>query len=285
MAKNANSLAKNAVNPPAPLKLAIEFCVQMKDGTSPHQTPWHKHSSWQLDLMLDDACLFFAPHGATIEISTWDSILIPPETMHSFLYKRKEAAWIALWFSGEGLPALDSPIRLKGNSVSKAIALAMSALLDDGEKFDDDVRYEAAGDCLSVLLRATMAKRMHEPKKLSGVAGNALRWIERSQGKRVDVKELCEGIGCSASHLSHSFRKEFGRSLKEFIDERRAEFLARALTHVEIAPAKIARDFGFRDVSELSRFCRRNIGSSPRNFREAQAAAAKINNCKCSCQA
>ena len=272
MAKDVNNLAKYALEPLKPprqrLNVSFLYSNYEREGGHPHKVPMHKHPSWQADLLLEGSCLFIDAAGHETVLRPWESILIAPESLHSFDYKRKGIRWMTFWFSVEGLGQDWTALRLEPSDVSKALFLSLQQILDAEDAMPSQSRANATGNCLAALLESSLPWEETPHAVTEGVAGQAMLWIERSEGRRIDIKEICDALGCSPSHLAHSFKEQFGRSLKSAVDERRAEVLARLVRQAELRPSQIASALGFRDTSELSRFCRRRLGASPRKLRE-----------------
>jgi AraC-like DNA-binding protein len=264
MAKSANVMAKSAVREGRLEVLVLN--ANCDRGSKAHKVGMHKHPSWQADLILDGLALFIDGSGCETILAPGDAILIPPEREHSFVYRRDSSAWLAFWFQLKGLPRELEPLRIETSSFSHPFFLSLAAL-HDCDTLSWRGRMDALGSCLAGFLEASISCEEHGLPVQEGLLGRALRWIERNDGRRVDVKELSFALGCSASHLSHAFKSRFGRSLKSFIDERRANALERLLLQSELSPARIAESLDFRDSGELSRFCRRQLGSCPGKLR------------------
>ncbi len=277
MAKSSKNMAKYATWPPVLSegaersgRLAATFLYSTRDyhlkiPQFSHKVPPHKHSSWQADLMREGSAVFVDASGAELVIGPGDTILIPPERPHSFLYRRSGARWMTFWFSLKGLDPEMEPLRLEASPFSNAVfsALELLLLMPEGSP-----RSNAIGSALSALLEASLPAREGWSEEIPpGLAGQAMLWIRRSEGRRLDVKEVCQALRCSPSHLSHAFKAQFGCSLKSFIDESRAKMIERLVSQAELSPAQLAESLGFRDSCELSRFCKRKLGASPRALR------------------
>jgi AraC-like DNA-binding protein len=265
MAKQACDLAKYAERMAPRLKASFLYSHREK-GSGRHTVRRHSHPSWQMDLITAGSCVLVDESGTRMALAEGEGVLIPPGRGHSFLYRRDGAGWMSFWFALEGL-ALERPIHLRRSEFSQALFAALRVLVDAEEEGASRSRAAALGDCLAALIGRSEAMKEDATPSVEGLAGKAALWSERSEGRRVDIKEIADALGCSASYLSHAFKKEFGRSMKSALDERRAGVLKRLLGQEELRPAQIAASLGFRDLGELSRFCRRHLGASPRGLR------------------
>jgi AraC-like DNA-binding protein len=250
-------------------RLSVEFIYSNRgELKGPRKVPPHRHPSWQADLIYEGSALFIDSDGAESVIGPMECVLIAPEREHAFIYRKADTRWLTFWFSLRGLEERRAPERFEADAVSRALYAALKEQMD------------AAGPmlgrkacALSASLEALFNYWLREARtpaaSCGGLAGDAIALIAGSEGRRLDCKGLCAALGCSKSHLSHAFKKACGRSVKSYIDARRAETLKRLLGQAELRPAQIAEALGFRDSCELSRFCRRNLGLSPRQFQNS----------------
>lgn len=263
MAKDVVDMAKGAMRS-GRLALSLVFACREK-GAKAHKTPFHKHPSWQCDMLLDVGAVFIDGTGRETVLNPGDAILIPPGRRHAFAYRKDGASWLAFWFSLKGVSPDIEPLRIRAGVFSRSVISSLE-LLHELEDVSPARRLTASSSLLAGFMEASLPGDEPMRPVCEGLPGRALLWIERREGRRADVKELCEAVGCSPSHLSHAFKKEFGESLKEFIDRRRAETLERLIRQTDLSPSKLASMLGFRDSCELSRFCRRRLGSSPQKL-------------------
>jgi AraC-like DNA-binding protein len=75
-------------------------------------------------------------------------------------------------------------------------------------------------------------------------------------------------LGVTTSHLSDSMRLETGLTAGELIRARLILEAKRLLLHSELTIAEIGYELGFGDPSYFSRFVRREIKTSPAEFRD-----------------
>lgn len=235
---------------------------------SPRKVPLHKHCSWQADFILEGRALVFDMSGRKLALAQGEIVFIPPESAHGFIYRRKGVRWLTFWFALEGASLQEGPLLLKPDSLSKALLEALKETQTGGRL------RAAANPCaehtLAALLALALPQRDEGMEIPDNIAGQTMKWILRSGGRRLSVKEMAQSLSCSQSHLSHSFKRQWGVSLKTFIDTERARTLERLLPISEMKPSRLAAELGFRDVCELSRFCKRRLGAAPRNLRSSE---------------
>ena len=83
----------------------------------------------------------------------------------------------------------------------------------------------------------------------------------------VTLKDLCERFGRSKSNLSHTFRKESGKTLRAYCNNLKLEDARRSLLTSNRSVTEIAMDAGFNDVSYFIAQFRKKFGTTPMKYR------------------
>lgn len=97
----------------------------------------------------------------------------------------------------------------------------------------------------------------------------ALRLIRgRAMSEPITVQQVSDELRISRQHLLRLFASVVGRSPKDEIDLVRTERLRDLLLNSTFPIKQISHEMGFLDPAELSRFCRRTLGKSPREVRQ-----------------
>jgi AraC-like DNA-binding protein len=86
----------------------------------------------------------------------------------------------------------------------------------------------------------------------------------------LSLPDISRRIGLSVSRISHLFRAEYGRPLKSFIDQTRADIAAQHLRYSTMSIKEVAEATGFDSLHAFSRFFRRVTGVSPRKYRNGE---------------
>jgi AraC-like DNA-binding protein len=69
--------------------------------------------------------------------------------------------------------------------------------------------------------------------------------------------------GCPAGHLTHGVRRKSGRTVQQWIGERRMQETRGLLTESDVTVATVIRRVGYPDVSYFIRRFHRDHGSAP----------------------
>jgi AraC-like DNA-binding protein len=166
--------------------------------------------------------------------------------------------------------------------------LARSRLLEEapylvGDPFEWT---RAAGETLGRAFRALRADAL-EPEEVaqaldeglrvlvprpaySGLSARAVDLIERELNQPLTGEILAERLGVSRPHLAATFRRHTGRTLHDYLTERRIARARELLHHSELNVGEIASRLGFKTIFHFSRVFKQETGQSPRHYRNAR---------------
>jgi AraC-like DNA-binding protein len=91
--------------------------------------------------------------------------------------------------------------------------------------------------------------------------------IERRHAEPLSLRDVAHEIGMTPGHLTTVVRRRTGRTVQEWIIERRMAEARKLLADTDLPVSEVARRVGISDQGYFSRLFRRTHGSSPRNWR------------------
>ncbi|MGE2722198.1 helix-turn-helix transcriptional regulator [Mycolicibacterium celeriflavum] len=91
--------------------------------------------------------------------------------------------------------------------------------------------------------------------------------IDRRLDRQLSLRDVAAEIGMTPGHLTTMVRRRTGRTVQEWIIERRMAEGRRLLTDTDLPVAEVARRVGISDPGYFSRLFRRTHGTSPRTWR------------------
>ena len=91
--------------------------------------------------------------------------------------------------------------------------------------------------------------------------------IDRRHGERLSLRDVAHEVGMTPGHLTTVVRRRTGRTVQEWIIERRMAEARKLLTNNDIPIQEVARRVGMPDPGYFSRLFRRTHGMSPREWR------------------
>jgi AraC family transcriptional regulator, transcriptional activator of pobA len=95
--------------------------------------------------------------------------------------------------------------------------------------------------------------------------------IDRHRGEPLSLRDVARDLGMTPGHLTTVVRRRTGRTVQEWIIERRMAEARNLLSDTELPVAEIARRVGMSDPGYFSRLFRRTHGTSPRQWRRRSA--------------
>lgn len=97
--------------------------------------------------------------------------------------------------------------------------------------------------------------------------------IDRHGGEPLSLRDVARELGMTPGHLTTVVRRRTGRTVQEWIIERRMVQARNLLSDTELSVAEVARRVGISDPGYFSRLFRRTHGTSPREWRDGRAGA------------
>ncbi len=91
--------------------------------------------------------------------------------------------------------------------------------------------------------------------------------IETHRGEPLSLRDVASSLGMTPGHLTTLVRQRTGRTVQEWIIERRMAEARNLLTDTDLPIADVARRVGMSDPGYFSRVFRRTHGVSPRAWR------------------
>jgi AraC-like DNA-binding protein len=95
--------------------------------------------------------------------------------------------------------------------------------------------------------------------------------IDRCRGEATSLGDVARELGVTPGHLTTVVRQRTGRTVQDWIIERRMAEARSLLSETELPVAEIARRVGMSDPGYFSRQFRRIHGISPRDWRNRSA--------------
>ena len=96
------------------------------------------------------------------------------------------------------------------------------------------------------------------------------RILNKSYWEDISINALAEQVYISPSYLCLLFKQETGSTIKEYLTKIRIEKAADLLDQTDRKVIDICYDVGYRDTKYFSRLFRKQIGTSPAEYRKGQ---------------
>jgi AraC family transcriptional regulator, transcriptional activator of pobA len=91
--------------------------------------------------------------------------------------------------------------------------------------------------------------------------------IDRGHGQPLSLRDVAREVGMTPAHLTTVVRRRTGRTVQEWIIERRMAEARTLLAETNLPVGEVARRVGMADPGYFSRLFRRTYGTTPRSWR------------------
>lgn len=110
--------------------------------------------------------------------------------------------------------------------------------------------------------------RRHSMQMYSPVVQKAILIIDTDLSADLSLGVLAKQQGISCGYLSTVFKKETGKTVSEYIREKRIKHAAHLLATTHLQVQTIALHCGIMDVQYFSKMFKKQIGKTPKEYRE-----------------
>jgi AraC-like DNA-binding protein len=223
-------------------------------------------------------------------------LAIRPAQVHRFDSGRQWDGWIALFqaqllppsngIEGErgvvsALESLPLSLPLEAHEL-RAVTEGMEQMRQDSERAAPREQLHALlhHQMCALLLRLAMLHDEREaPEHVHRVASRRFksfrRLVERRFSEWHGVAEYASRLGCSERSLTRASMEGSGVNAKRFITARINLEAKRLLAHTDLPIAVIAERLGFPDPTHFVKVFKREVGSTPGEFRRRQSIGAR----------
>lgn len=186
-----------------------------------------------------------------------------------------------------------SEVRHYKNIVIGSAALASRAAIRGGLSYDQALTMsdrfiseaEANQDekVLLLLLRETFlsfaqaVRQLKRPAGCSALTKSILEDVDRHLNKPLSVKAIAGHLNRSVSGVSHTFRKEMGCSLQDYIHIRKIEKAKHMLQFGRLSILEIATELGFSSQPHFQTVFKRYAGMTPGEYRSQSEKPPTLN--------
>jgi iron complex transport system substrate-binding protein len=101
----------------------------------------------------------------------------------------------------------------------------------------------------------------------TGLAGQAVRYMEEHYAEPFSLQELAEFLQCGIRQLQRLFKSHYHMSPLEYMIQVRMEHAKGMLLNTQASIKEIAEAVGYTDVYHFSRYFKKHTGASPVQFR------------------
>ena len=111
--------------------------------------------------------------------------------------------------------------------------------------------------------------RKHSTQKYSPIVKKAILMIDSDISAEISLSTLAEKQEISAGYLATIFKKETGKTVSEYIREKRINHAVHLLNTTNLQVQTIAMHCGILDVQYFSKIFKKQVGKTPKEYRDA----------------
>ena len=108
-----------------------------------------------------------------------------------------------------------------------------------------------------------------EPALAHGTIEAVIPYIKRHHTEPITLDDICARFLCSRSYISHIFKKNTGKSFREYLTEIRLDDAKMLLTYSALSITEISFSVGFSDSGYFSSVFKKRFGISPASYRKS----------------
>lgn len=122
-------------------------------------------------------------------------------------------------------------------------------------------------DLIVNIMPTAVAGRPTKPLRTTQRINEVLKWVDAHYKERFTLDKLAEDLHFSANYISKLFRQQTGKSIPEYVTEKRLE-QARTLLRTEtVSIEEISEEMGFNSPSYFIRTFKNKYGVPPHQYR------------------
>lgn len=110
--------------------------------------------------------------------------------------------------------------------------------------------------------------KQHSTKQYSPIVQKVLTAVDSDLTADLSLNRLSKLLSVNASYLSSLFKKETGKTLTEFITQKRMQQAAFLLRTTKLQVQTVAQHCGIYDVNYFTKMFKKFSGQTPKEFRE-----------------
>lgn len=110
--------------------------------------------------------------------------------------------------------------------------------------------------------------RKHTAQHFSPLVEKAVLFIDADLSQDLSLRSIAENLNISAGYLSTLFRQETGKTVTNYVNERRAAHAAGLLRSSALQVQTVAQYCGIPDVNYFSKIFKHYYGMTPREYRK-----------------
>lgn len=135
----------------------------------------------------------------------------------------------------------------------------------------EDILKAQSAAALATKIGGELGDGSDEPEWLGGIPAYRLRkvvdFVQDHLDRRITVAQMAEQARMSEYHFARMFKQSLGLAPMQYVTQCRIEKAARLLRRTDLKIEEVARQCGYRSASHFAERFRKQVGTSPREYR------------------
>lgn len=202
-----------------------------------------------------------------------DFVIYPPNTKQKYTFCEKtQVTTFWIHFSGTGVQELFEELGLEGGFFHALIPAEAEhyfrRIISLGNFNTPCHRICAEGYLFNLLSALSTKKREYDSTIYSDAVSKIAEYIGLNWQKQISVDELAQMVSLSESRTAHVFKEATGKSIHQYILEKKILNAKELLANTDMSIAEISATVGFDDALYFSKVFRRKVGVSPKFYKQ-----------------
>lgn len=191
-----------------------------------------------------------------------DAILFPPGTVRRRLAGDSHVRYVSFNFTlvdGAQLPLSEFLPGIVTGSIKSLVNIFPQSHLYDN--------YHSKAKLVSILNYLLYELLdVADSKTANGHVTRIMRYIEENMGAKISLSEVGRAVGLTKEYTASLFKREVGKTVTEYINERKLLYAKEVILSGEIGLEKIAHNLGYENYTYFSRIFKKYYGYSPKQL-------------------
>jgi AraC family transcriptional regulator of arabinose operon len=251
-----------------------------RDSINAAETDISNMPCWTLHLTLRGSALFLSDDMEQ-RVSAGDMMLLRPDAKYHYGLHPKSDQWEHLWALFQPRPhwsellewtELDGSILLltlpdaESRSHLEGLFRELIKLGSDVGPLQSDLQHNKLEE---ILIRARGYGAPDRATALDPRIRQACDYMQQRLAKKFSIDEVAGHCNLSTSRFAHLFREQMGIGPRTWINDTRLQHARKLLLNSGDSISRIGTQVGYGDPAHFARYFRKNMGCSPRQFRQS----------------
>ncbi len=235
---------------------------------------------WTLHLTLQGKALFLNDQiGA--EVTRGDMMLFHPDACYHYGLHPASDHWQHLWVLFQPRPHWSDWLEWKeldeglfkltledeaSISLMEKLFRQLLIMANKVSPYQSDLQHNRLEE---IIIRAREYSSKPERKLSDKRILLACDFIQKNLAEKFSVEDVAAACNLSPSRLAHLFKQQMGMSPKSWSSNLRLQRARKKLLASNDSVSEIARQIGYNDPNQFTKYFKKNMGCSPREFRRS----------------